>query len=255
MKFISLCPVLVLAFLGFAIWPNPVQHAEPAKDHAQALVFHNVDVFNGSRMLRRVNVVVLGGMIRAVAPETPIPKGAQVIEGHGKTLLPGLFDSHTHLGERDMKEYLHEALSFGVTTELEMFGTKASLALKRDLERTDDPDLADFRTAGIGVTAPGGHPTQMGGTLFPTLSLTDDAQAFVDARIAEGSDYIKIIDEHLLPTLTSAQIAEIVVRHIEETSSCLRTSIRKPKRARQSWPVSIVWRMHLLTYLRRPVLP
>jgi len=207
----SLCPVLVVAFLGSTIGPNPVQHAEPVKDHAQALAFHDVDVFDGSRMLRRVNVVVLDGMIRAVAPEAPIPRGAQVIEGHGKTLIPGLFDSHTHLGERDMKQYLQEALSFGVTTELEMFGTKASLALRRELEHTDDPDLADFRTAGIGVTAPGGHPTQMGGTPFPTLSPNDDAQAFVDARNAQGSDYIKIIDEHLLPTLSSAQIAEIVV--------------------------------------------
>ena len=201
----------VIAFLGFAIRPNPVQYAERANDHAQASAFHDVDVFDGSRMLRQVNVVVRDGMIRAVAPGVPIPKGTQVIEGHGKTLLPGLFDSHTHLGEKNMKEYLHEALSFGVTTELEMFGSKASLALRRELDHTDDPGLADFRTAGIGVTAPGGHPTQMGGTPFPTLSATDDAQAFVDARIAEGSDYMKIIDEHLLPTLTSAQIAEIVI--------------------------------------------
>src|ERR1035438_2088583 len=42
------------------------------------------------------------------------------------------------------------------------------------------------------ITAPGGH-----GTEYPikvvTLSDPSEAQAFVDARIAEGSDYIKLV--------------------------------------------------------------
>ena len=50
----------------------------------------------------------------------------------------------------------------------------------------DAPDVADVRTAGFGATAPGGHPSQMGGGPFPTICDSADAQAFVDARIAEG---------------------------------------------------------------------
>ena len=42
---------------------------------------------------------------------------------------------------------------------------------------------------------PGGHPTQMGGPPIPTITSPDQAQEFVDARIAEGSDYIKIIHD------------------------------------------------------------
>src|SRR5262249_31200772 len=54
---------------------------------------------------------------------------------------------------------------------------------------------ADLRTAGIGATVPGGHPTQMGGAAIPTITSPGQAQEFVDARIAEGSDYIKIIHD------------------------------------------------------------
>ena len=42
------------------------------------------------------------------------------------------------------------------------------------------------------MTAPKGHGTEYG-LPIPTLASATDAQAFVDARIAEGSDYIKIV--------------------------------------------------------------
>jgi hypothetical protein len=51
---------------------------------------------------------------------------------------------------------------------------------------------ADIRSAGILATAPGGHGTQYGFEI-PTLSKPEEAQGWVDARIAEGSDYIKIV--------------------------------------------------------------
>ncbi len=42
---------------------------------------------------------------------------------------------------------------------------------------------------------------------IPTLSPGDDVQAFVDARIAEGADYIKIIYEHALPTIPTLSLS------------------------------------------------
>jgi hypothetical protein len=57
--------------------------------------------------------------------------------------------------------------------------------------------MASLRTAGTGATAPGGHPSQMGGPPFPTVTDSADADVFVSARIAEGSDYIKIIYDDL----------------------------------------------------------
>src|SRR5215813_2881795 len=182
----------------------------PARQPAGTFAFRNVDVFDGSRMIRRTTVIVRDGMIRAVGTDLVIPPSANIIEGKGRTLLPGFFDAHTHLGVMNIEQFLRDALDFGVTTELEMWGSDASLALRNKKAIGGSLDSADLRTAGTGITVPHGHPTQMGGPDIPTLAPGDDVQAFVDARIAEGGDYIKIIYEHGYPTLTKQQLEEVV---------------------------------------------
>src|SRR5690606_18322791 len=54
------------------------------------------------------------------------------------------------------------------------------------------PGRADIFSAGTLVTAPKGHGTQFG-LPIPTITSPAEADAFVDARIKEGSDYIKIV--------------------------------------------------------------
>jgi imidazolonepropionase-like amidohydrolase len=94
-----------------------------------------------------------------------------------------------------MEDAARQALGFGVTTQLDMFNSGDRLKKIKQMEAEDRPDLADVRTAGVGATVPGGHPTQMGGGPIPTLTKPEEAEAWVDARIAEGSDYIKIIHD------------------------------------------------------------
>ena len=45
-------------------------------------------------------LVVQGGRILAVGPAntTPIPAGAEVRDAKGKVIMPGLVDSHSHIG-------------------------------------------------------------------------------------------------------------------------------------------------------------
>ena len=87
---------------------------------------------------------------------------------------------------------------------------KRVLASGKRLRSGESADGADLRTAGIVVTVPNGHPTQMDGPAIPTLAPGDDVQAFVDARIAEGADYIKIVYDHAFPTLTKQQLEDVV---------------------------------------------
>jgi imidazolonepropionase-like amidohydrolase len=74
---------------------------------------------------------------------------------------------------------------------------------------------ADLRTSGILATAPGGHGTEYG-VPIPTLQKPEEAQAFVDARIADGADYIKIVLDDgsafgfQRPTLSEATVRALV---------------------------------------------
>ena len=126
------------------------------------------------------------------------PTGATVIDGHGATLMPGLIDSHVHT---DM-DGLRDALSFGVSTELEMNGHWTAKKRKEIAERRD---IADLRSSGMGLTPPGGHPTEYMSPSnnllirlfyrYPTVSTLYESVKFVDKQIAEGADYIKIFIE------------------------------------------------------------
>lgn len=149
----------------------------------------NVRVFDGTNVLEHAAVVVDHGKIASVGGG-PLPADIETIDGTGKTLLPGLIDAHTHA----FGDALERALVFGVTTELDMFTDPKFAAAKRAEQNAPGgaPDRADLRSAGFLMTAPRGHGTEYG-IPVPTVTSPAEAVAFVDARIAEGSDYIKIV--------------------------------------------------------------
>ena len=154
------------------------------------LLIEHVRVFDGTRALENRSVLVEEGIIRSVAVSIPRPPDAVVIDGTGKTLLPGLIDAHTHT---IVETLLQQAPVFGVTTDLDMFTNPATAAaIKAQQQSGKLLDYADLRSAGYLATSPGGHGTEYG-IPVPTLTRPDEAQAWVDARIAEGSDYIKIV--------------------------------------------------------------
>jgi imidazolonepropionase-like amidohydrolase len=173
--------MLVLAFSWAAAAAPP----------SGSFIVRNVRVFDGTRVVAATTVVVKDGKIASIGQtESGLPE----IDGAGDTLLPGLIDAHTH----SFGQALRQALEYGVTTELDMFTDYRYAA---EVKKAQRPDEADLRSAGTLVTAPGGHGTEYG-LRIPTITGPDEAQAFVDARIAEGSDYIKIIYTVPLPTPT-----------------------------------------------------
>ena len=60
-------------------------------------LFQNVNVFNGTEdKLLKFDVLVEGNLIKAIGKDIAAPKDATIINGGGKTLMPGLIDSHVH---------------------------------------------------------------------------------------------------------------------------------------------------------------
>lgn len=155
-------------------------------------VIEGARVFDGEQPIGVRTVEVEGTRIVAVGAAAPAT--AERVDGNGATLLPGLIDAHTHADV----ETLGQALRFGVTTEFDLFSFPHTMhpVRRAAAERTD---IADVRSSSVGLTAPGGHPTQLHGGLndpeLPTVTRPEDAARFVDERIAEGADYIKVLIE------------------------------------------------------------
>lgn len=189
----------------------------PAAPPSRTFAIVAVRLFDGVRAVEHSTVVVTDGVITAAGPDVAVPKEIPIVDGAGKTLLPGLIDAHTHA----YQDALERALVFGVTTEVDMFTDYAFAAVMRQ-EQKHGPvtTRADLVSAGTLVTAPGGHGTEYG-MRIPTLDGPRAAQAFVDARILEGSDFIKIIYDdgaamgYAYPTLNKETL-EAVVRAAHE---------------------------------------
>ena len=161
----------------------------PVLAGAQSTLIKGAKVFDGSASLGTRDVLIRDGRIASVAATIPTPAGATIVNATGMTLLPGLIDSHAHA----FGDALEQALVFGVTTEIDMFAEVNDARQKRaEQQKGNVATRADIYSAGTLVTAPKGHGTEYGMTI-PTISSPDSAQAFVDARIAEGSDFIKIV--------------------------------------------------------------
>lgn len=205
------------AFLSFvaAILTVVVIHTATA-DSRNSFVIANVRVFDGHKTMEKTNVIVRDGRIVAVTADGP-PSGLNVIDGTGKTLIPGLIDAHVHVFQGAQQD----ALRFGVTTELDMFDLGRDFKdWRKQRESLDQTGAADTWASGLGVTVKGGAPLQSlpPNMTVPTLDNVAGAKAFVDDRVKEGSDYIKLFIETLseynskrvMPTLTRDEVCAVV---------------------------------------------
>ncbi|GAB2850530.1 hypothetical protein GCM10027277_18420 [Pseudoduganella ginsengisoli] len=174
---------------------------------AATWLIQDVRVFDGEKMQEHRSVLVDGARIADDNFHGKAPAGATVIDGKGRTLLPGLIDAHVHAFR-----YFDLPLYFGVTTQIDMFtGVQAMQDVTAKMARGDNAGQADMYSAGTLATAPGGHGTEYG-MVIPTLSKPEEAQAWVDARVAEGSYFIKIVMEqgHGFKSLDIATVKALI---------------------------------------------
>jgi hypothetical protein len=170
------------------------------------LVFRDVRVFDSASMktLAGMTVVVDGERIAAVgrSGEVAIPQGATVVDGAGKTLLPGLWDMHVHLGEDDG-----------------LLNIAAGVTSVRDLANDMDTVLAYQRDQKAGkIIAPriilAGFMDGPGPYAGPTKVLVDseaEARAAIDRYAELGFEQIKVYSS-IRPELVPAIVAHAHAR-------------------------------------------
>ena len=196
----------LLAFLVLA-------PSEAIQQGSESTAIKYVRIFDGENVIPRGTVVFGRGRILDVGRDVIIPSGAQVIDGAGQTVLPGLIDAHVHVL---YPQVLRQFAVFGITTVIDMHMDVAVMQEIKSRQAEAEPtDVASLVSAGTLVTVPGGHGTEFGLSI-PTITGPDEAQSFVDARIAEGSDFIKIIYDdgralsNELPTLDTATLRAVI---------------------------------------------
>jgi imidazolonepropionase-like amidohydrolase len=87
---------IVLSFLALLV---PASAQEPASSAGTETLFRDVRVFDGrsDRLSAPTDVLVRGNIIARIGPAGNPAPGITVIEGRGRTLMPGLIDNHVHL--------------------------------------------------------------------------------------------------------------------------------------------------------------
>lgn len=222
MKNLLSIAALLLLLLAALLWlpqPEPPQPEvqQPGSDMAHTsdagpvTLISNVRLFDGERWHAATSILLRDGLVHSIGADLAAPAQAVRVDGSGKTALPGLIDAHVH----SFGTAQEDALRFGVTTMLDMFRPPQDFhRIHAERASLQASDRADLYSAGYLATAAGGHGTQYG-IAVPTLADADEADAWVAARQAEGSDWIKIVIEpgwgqQRLPTLDAAVVGALI---------------------------------------------
>ncbi|MEE8349265.1 MAG: amidohydrolase family protein, partial [Acidobacteriota bacterium] len=132
-----------------------------------------------------------GNTITRIGPLETIPPEAVVVDASEQVVIPGLIDTHVHLGEQailrqpslyqeQVRLHLRQNLALGVTTVFSLGLDRNYIFPLRDSSWDDDFSGARILTAGTGFAAVGGHPTQFG--LAGLNEIDDPAQAREQVR-------------------------------------------------------------------------
>ncbi len=150
--------------------------------------FTNVTVLpmTSDAVLSGQTVVVRDGAIAAAGPadEVDVPRGATVVDGDGRFLMPGLAEMHAHVppGENPPREEVEDILFLyvanGITTIRGMLGSAYQIPLAAEIERGDV----------LGPNFYVGAPSLNGGT----ARTPEEAEALIRAHAEAGYHLQKI---------------------------------------------------------------
>ena len=181
--------VLALSFAGCALEEMPPE---------SVVAFTGARLIdgNGGMPLEDAAMVVRGGRIEAVGPaaEVAIPEGAELVDLSGRSVVPGLINTHGHVGrsagglegeaaDEAVRNELRLYAAYGVTTVNSLGGGGEPSMRVRDAQ-ADDPGLAHARLHIAGPVIAGSTP--------------DEARDQVEDNARLRPDWLKLrVDDNL----------------------------------------------------------
>ncbi len=222
-----LATLFCMLLAGACLPPAVADSSKYIAHDADIIAFRNIQLVDGtgSKAKPRQTVIIRDGRISAIGPagKTVIPQQAEVIDGTGKTLLPGFVMMHEHLfyptGLGNYTEMLHSFPRLylaGGTTTMRTAGTMAPYAdlnVRRAIEEDSiiGPDMD--------VTAPYLNGPGLGIYKVKSLNGPADTERMVRYWIGEGvssyKTYMHIRQDEL------AQVIAIAHQHRQRVTGHL----------------------------------
>jgi len=140
-----------------------------------------------------MSLLISNGQITAIgwAARVKAPANAEILDGRGKYLIPGLWNMHVHLGAyADAKRALSAFLAEGITSLRDMGSPLDDILRLR--QETNDGTILGPRMAVAGPLIQGPLPFQM--PVFISVRDAAAARAAVDMLYQRGVDFIKVQD-------------------------------------------------------------
>ncbi|MFF8844151.1 amidohydrolase family protein [Streptomyces sp. NPDC015127] len=141
-------------------------------------------------------VVIRDGVVRAAGAQadTETPEGAEVLDAHGRWILPGLVDAHIHLSTA---AEARDAVRLGATSARSGSTNFYQDIAVRELARHTPALAPRLRAAGVFVTPHLGDTVLADPDLTPLAGLKDGVRSaealrrVVEVNLARGADVIK----------------------------------------------------------------
>jgi imidazolonepropionase-like amidohydrolase len=212
------------------MWPFLLLAAQAAPDH---LLLRDARLWDGTGAAPvRTDILVHGTHIEAVAPDLPAPDGASVVDLGGRTVLPGLIDSHVHVTSvpggflRDdtdeerwafIRHQLRSYVANGVTTVLDCAIAHHEAEAIRAWTELGHPS-PDLRLLGIPLSPPDGYIRTIL-DVAPTFGTPDEIRAHLDALVALDAHGTKL-------TMEEGFLSRIWPLHTPEMRQVIRDEAR-----------------------------
>ncbi len=173
--------------------------------YSGSVVIENADVFDAASgaILPSYSIAIADGRITAIGPTRgfAVPRGARRVDARGKTVIPGMWDMHTHVFASSPATQSLRDLSIGVTGVRDLAAdTDAAVSLR---DRANALQIVSPRVVLTGIIE---GPQRWYGPTDVIVSTEDEARAAV-ARYAElGYVQVKLynlVHPDLVPTIVT----------------------------------------------------
>lgn len=143
----------------------------------------NVLIFDGETVTGPGSIVIDNGLISDDATDA-----AEIIDGTGCMLIPGLIDTHVHIASA---AELHSCVKYGVTTVCDLGAYPKQLFEQLKTVK----GATEYLSSGLAAFPPESTHAQFyaGRDRDMSLKAEEDVAEWVSSRVAEGVDFIKII--------------------------------------------------------------